>query len=239
MFCSRACFDRDTRKLVERRCTCGKLFTASKARIKLGSGNFCSMACWYAAALANPDLPGIPPKFRVLECEYCGKKVLTQSKTRQFCSRRCRACSRIGTGAKCKMLSDLEAAYVAGLFDGEGNVSLWRSCSRGRGNYAFKTHISNTNLDILYWLQELTGIGYIRMAKPAKPNHKPCGVWICYTTSAAGLLRQLLPYLKIKGRQTEIVLEFQRRSEDPTLGDDIAWREAAYQTVRALNKRGK
>jgi len=91
-------------------------------------------------------------------------------------------------------LSETEKAYIAGLIDGEGTIGV----HKGKGACLTpRVQIANTNIPILTWLLEKIGTGYVHRTEyeTAFYDVKP-------------LLTATLPYLKIKKRQAELVMEF-------------------------------
>src|ERR1700677_1482106 len=69
---------------------------------------------------------------------------------------------KYGTGRACNPLSNTDAAYIAGLIDGEGTVGVtWRkptSISR-HGRFGFHVAGNMTAEVVLDWVAEATGIG--------------------------------------------------------------------------------
>ena len=91
-------------------------------------------------------------------------------------------------------LSETEKAYIAGIIDGEGCVGV----HKGKGNSLVpRVQIANTQMNLLTWLLERIGTGYIHRTE--------------YTSNyydVKPLLEATLPYLIIKKKQAELVLEF-------------------------------
>lgn len=85
---------------------------------------------------------------------------------------------------------DVKRAYIAGLFNGEGCVTV------NPTNQLFIT-ITNTNRDVLQFVANALNAGYIDK-KPVQKNQSPCYFWRCHSRHAAKVLEKLLPYLIIK-----------------------------------------
>jgi len=106
--------------------------------------------------------------------------------------------------------SELDKAYLAGFIDGEGTVTaVFRlTASSRREAVHCRLSIPNTSLEILEWIQErFGGVMHYKNSLPKKANFKKVyslywGGEKCYP-----VLRDVLPYLKIKHRQAEILLE--------------------------------
>ena len=108
---------------------------------------------------------------------------------------------------------ETDKAYIAGLFDGEGSVSILstmqknlKEFKRGR-KLTLLAYVTNTNEDILNWLNKIFGGN--KKFKASGLGKKPCFRWQVGTRTAKEFLEIIYPYLKIKKRQAEIGIEFQ------------------------------
>lgn len=102
------------------------------------------------------------------------------------------------------MLLETDKAYLACLVDSEGNISLIRYGKRPGPKPTVS--IGNTNHDILRWIQCQVGMGNIYIRKQMlSPNHKLGGAWTVSHNEAISFLRIILPYLKMKKRQAEVI----------------------------------
>lgn len=106
-------------------------------------------------------------------------------------------------------ISSVDRAYIAGFFDGEGTIGLRTSHSNDRRtpSYTLRARISNTNKDILIWIQLIVGYGHIHCCKQIK-DYKPQFEIAWSGKIASELLLQLYPYIKIKKLQAEIGIKF-------------------------------
>lgn len=114
------------------------------------------------------------------------------------------------------MITETNLAYIAGMLDGEGCISINKrkdkEYKRGHSFYA-NLRITNTYLPVLLWIQDqFGGLGSI-VEQPRKENRKRCWQWKVATNQAAAVCKMLLPYLRIKKRQAEILVEFQKLKE--------------------------
>lgn len=142
-----------------------------------------------------------------------------------------------------------DAAYLAGLIDGEGSVSVNRtrtgksakSCRRGFA-YRSSLTITMTDMAVLKWAQKTTGVGAICKKKTARAKHKPAWAWAVWSVEAADLLRELRPYLKVKRKQADNLITFQSKMRRPGSNGltDHEWefREECRVKSLQLNKRG-
>ena len=105
--------------------------------------------------------------------------------------RRSTVCSEI------RQMSTEEAAYVAGILDGEGHIRVHQA--KKRGCASLKCEIANTDLELLYHIQNLTNGGTIQLMNPARGNNRVPAYKLRYLVGETiQLLPQLLPYLVVK-----------------------------------------
>lgn len=152
------------------------------------------------------------------------------------------------------MLTEREIAYIAGIVDGEGTVRLQRHPGSASGRYYYPVvRVNNTHQGLMEWLQETypsTKLHYSVLPPPRKPRWEI--VWI--GKPALRLLRIILPHLIVKRRQAEVVLGIEtiNRGAAIALNDKrvfdagcrippwlVVLREAAFDEISALNKRGQ
>lgn len=140
-----------------------------------------------------------------------------------------------------RILSIAEAAYCAGLMDGEGTMGIK---SRGPDYYAVFCNITNTNLAVLSWLIQTTGIGLIApQGKPKKTNHKQGFMWYLGVDDVTGFLEALLPYLIIKEEQALLLVRFIKSTRSPRFNNPLTMDERIekkfiYDRLAELNKKG-
>lgn len=155
---------------------------------------YCSSACYTKSRIGKPR-----PSTRRREqktCVVCGTQFETggrAGKRTLFCSRTCQSFARVRV-AKVNQMSDTDAAYLAGLMDGEGSVTMAMKRQR---RTTWRISIANTDFDLLAWCKEVTGCGSIIRKPLSNPNHKDSGGWQCYSWNARDIMKQILPYMKI------------------------------------------
>lgn len=91
-------------------------------------------------------------------------------------------------------LSETDAAYMAGIFDGEGCINY-----RDSGRYQEKASIQvrMTNKEVLTWIADKSGLGNCTQQKTL-PSGKECFQWSTSGWGAALLLLQLDKYIIVK-----------------------------------------
>ncbi len=103
-------------------------------------------------------------------------------------------------------LSPTDTAYIAGLIDGEGTVTL---CRKHRNeNHQLAISISNTEIELLDYVLDAVGAGKITRKRTAKQHHTPSYCYAIYNRQALDLLKQILPFLKTyKLKRAQLILE--------------------------------
>jgi hypothetical protein len=106
---------------------------------------------------------------------------------------------------KVNPLSDIDAAYIAGLIDGEGTVSLLRK--HKKDNRQVVVSISNTDRPLINYLLEAIGAGKATGKRTYSDGHTPSFTYAITNRHALDLLRQVAPHLRTyKARRTELLL---------------------------------
>jgi len=91
-------------------------------------------------------------------------------------------------------LNDVDAAYIAGLIDGEGTVTLTRK--HRNENRQLAVTVSNTDSDLLEYLLDTVGAGKITGKRTARTHHTPSFTYALYNRQALSLLQQVTPFLR-------------------------------------------
>lgn len=119
-------------------------------------------------------------------------------------------------------MTDVEIAWVSGIFEGEGCISIRK---RGRGRdfnldkgikYEISLNVSMTDKDVVDSLQEKTGAGTVRpinsKALVSRGNKQLYRWTVSKRYDCIELLHYMLPYLH--SRRTEKALEALERAEE-------------------------
>lgn len=108
-----------------------------------------------------------------------------------------------------------EIAYSAGLFDGEGSVSLaTRSAKRTEDGLPYKSpalylQLSSTDTELIKWLKDTWQMGSVFIGyRPSRPNHRTAHTWRLSRTDAETFLNAVLPYLRTKRQQALLAIEY-------------------------------
>lgn len=151
-----------------------------------------------------------------------------------------------------------EAAWLAGFLDGEGSFQIWHvSSKRDRHVRSTSVGISVSQAaprdDILRELAARHG-GSVSSHGTERRNakHNASFRWLLTGPRAADLCRAMLPYLRLKRRQAELVIEHQATKAPSHVGarrgrpraelrvppEIMARRDAQMAELRTLNARG-
>ena len=127
-------------------------------------------------------------------------------------------------------LSDL--AYCAGVFDGEGCVTLTKD---GDSNYRLRLKITSTDYSVLTWLQDHFG-GSINLSRKETDNNKESWDWYCKTEDQVVFLFGILPYTIIKRAQIIEALNyhFEKQNGGKLTEDEFALRERYYMKLKSM-----
>ena len=163
---------------------------------------------------------------------------------------------RLGNGGKshggrCVMLTETEKAYLAGVVDADGCITIICSKSGISPSHTLLVSISQANQPFLErWCQKAE-LGGVYRSKKAGDNeglpftrHRDQYLWNISAGKAEGFLIDLLPYLDIKKPQAELALRFRKiKKAETTVATArlsvaaIERREQCKQEIMALNKR--
>jgi len=98
------------------------------------------------------------------------------------------------------------AAYIAGLVDADGTITLTRKHINENRHPVIS--ISNTDRCLLKYVIENVGAGKITAKRTVSKNHTPSYVFAIYNRQAMNLIRQLKPYLRTyKAARAELILD--------------------------------
>ena len=104
-----------------------------------------------------------------------------------------------------RILSEAESAYLAGIIDGEGTVTLSRRNKNDQRQLVVA--ISSTDNSLLMYLSEIVGAGKITNKRMHSPNHSPAYTYQLSNRQALSVLEQVAPFLRTYKRdRARIVL---------------------------------
>ena len=132
-------------------------------------------------------------------------------------------------------------AYVAGILDGEGDISIIRHKRPNATVYHWELIVAVSNTK--WWLPQFLKMqfgGYLDF-KEHQGNCKPSCRWTITAHQASVFLERILPYLQLKKQHAELAIAFQQRrgkiGAHLTSGQRVL-DEADYIVMKTWNKRG-
>lgn len=137
----------------------------------------------------------------------------------------------------------LSLEYVAGLFDGEGCISIYRvehPKDHQRAKYQLQVAIVMREGWLLEQIQRQWGGSLRREDRSHLPNQAPVTRWRLGDRLATEFLRTLEPHLRAKREQAFIALHFRAHTGNDKRHDPacITIREDCYWVMRYANRRG-
>lgn len=187
---------------VQCRCkTCGKEYAVPEWQD--WGRDFCGRPCYFEHRRKNPVRNFVEPETKI--CPSCGTAFLVRGKGRRparaiHCSRVCAGTGRVRT-SPARIMDPIEAAWLAGVFDGEGNIAHPR-----KGRPGVRLTVNNTCEPFVQRILEVVATGSIFYRPSKNPRHSDQWVWQCHAENARILLRQMLPWLIVKREKAEEVL---------------------------------
>ncbi len=147
-------------------------------------------------------------------------------------------------------MKKIDLAYLAGILDGEGKISIVTNNSgkyrngKRRKRMQLLVFITNSNEWLINWVFFNFG-GTIYKPKKKQSFYKQIYVWQISSAKALGFLKLILPYLKIKKPQAELAIKFQEKKSNNFglhrhLSDEqMAVEEAEHILMKTYNDRTK
>ena len=108
--------------------------------------------------------------------------------------------------------SDVEIAWFAGFFDGEGCIHIaFKKTNPNCLRKSFQLHISvsSTHIPTINKVKTMWNFGSVCIIATKNRQYKPYAYWRTVSVKAASVLRLCLPYLSVKKEEAEIAIAFQ------------------------------
>ncbi len=101
-------------------------------------------------------------------------------------------------------MEEVEKAYLAGIVDGEGTVTLTKFHKNETPTP--NVSVANNNLELLKWIKIRLG-GSIISKRNRKPHHNASYAWSIKQDRAIRLLNEIKQYLIIKKPQADLITQ--------------------------------
>lgn len=112
---------------------------------------------------------------------------------------------RVGKDIEVSNLSEVDAAYIAGLLDGEGYIAVVKHSRKDRPPvYEGCVRVEMTARGPVDFVADLCGVNVLERELRTGRTAYRC---VLHINRAASLLKQVLPHLKVKQDQARLVLE--------------------------------
>ena len=141
-------------------------------------------------------------------------------------------------------IPDVELAYLAGFFDGEGSIMILAQTGacRGPGRYRLVLAVSNT-VDHSVVRYVLAFGGTVIPVKAKNVRSKSSFRWMITSVGAEKALTGMLPFLRVKKEQATVALEFRklfrRRVRGAKLNSsEVEQRNKFVHRIKLLNAKG-
>lgn len=99
-----------------------------------------------------------------------------------------------------------DLAWAAGIVEGEGCITLYKSRTNSGMAYVMKITVVNTSLPMLKELLHIFKRGYIGVRRLRSARHKQTWHWEVTTKNAEAVLLALQPYIRTKREQCRLAL---------------------------------
>jgi hypothetical protein len=112
-------------------------------------------------------------------------------------------------------VNEIDIAYIAGLFDGEGSVSYYQRKEKRKGKkkaynfWVIRCELSMTDQYVVEWMHKVLGVGTVIKRLPTKSwiGKKTQWRWRCCHRDALSFAKLIWPYTQVKLHKIEQILD--------------------------------
>lgn len=144
------------------------------------------------------------------------------------------------TKSKANKLKKLDAAYLAGIIDGEGSIMLWRR--KKTKSFTVVVVVGNTHFGLIHHIKTITGTGYKQKVIYKFGNRKPQLHWRISNVDAVDILNQIMQYMVVKFKQAKYAVfayeKYLRNGCFRLKGRDLQNVIMLAGEIKKLNKKG-
>ena len=140
------------------------------------------------------------------------------------------------------MLTAEKLAYVAGIIDGEGHISIRRSMPANASKqkrlspaYEIMVGITNTSPKLIEFLKDEFGGTVTLMNQDRPEHHKPCFRWGLSSNQAIRFIEAIAPFLLVKKERAELVLAYSRIKPEYDRTNE-GYRIVSEETIKAKDE---
>jgi hypothetical protein len=143
-------------------------------------------------------------------------------------------------------MTDLELAYFAGLFDGEGCVQIaHHKPQRGKKTeqHTLRCAVNMVNKKCVSNFLLFGGSMCQKTRDRGNPKWQPQWTWSISSNQALRFLKTLLPFIQLKRQQFELAIEFQKRRShtqkvNRVSAEELAQRNYYWTKLKELKRCG-
>ena len=215
-------------------CNCGNTAIVSGRSLRIGATRSCGCLVSEVARQpkANPPLSDLRNLSTEILCEKYNISCTTVWRYRDKAD-----VKAYRPPDAISLTSETDKAYLAGLIDADGYITIKTT----RRTVYPEVGIAQTKFEALEWLADKFDANVSRHTRRREGRsgyHKMQMIVRFHGSRAQLLCKTILPYLKIKKRQAEIILRFPCDARDKGLSDEInAIRFELQSEIHKLNQR--
>lgn len=113
-------------------------------------------------------------------------------------------------------MRELDLAWLAGIIDGEGSIFIMKQKRLDRErdtNYILRISVDSTDPYMAVECFKIAGGVKLQQSSDKRPNCSDRLKWQVNGKNASKLLKELLPYLRVKFDQAKLAIEFQETTK--------------------------
>lgn len=131
------------------------------------------------------------------------------------------------------MAEQITLAYLAGMIDGDGYISIVRSVRGGKEYFGAQIGIAGTRPEPHQLAASIWG-GAVSRYEPVNPKHRPQYQWSRQGKVAAAVITAIEPYLLIKRDHAALALELHEHAQDVRAEDAFPWFGPDYDPITRM-----
>ena len=116
------------------------------------------------------------------------------------------------------MVDDVILAYLAGIMDADGYISIQRTFSNPKYplsySYCEWVGCGQISQEAISLFHNIWG-GSLILRKPQKSGHRPLYYWLVTNKKAARVVTDLYPFLRVKRDQADLIIQLRKSKNLP------------------------
>lgn len=132
-------------------------------------------------------------------------------------------------------IKETTLAYLAGMIDGDGYISITRSVRKGKEYFGAQVGIAGTRKEPHDLASSIWG-GKVSMYTPSNENHRPQYQWSRVGASAVIVIEAIYTYLLIKKEHADLALELHDLVLNASTNDPFPWHGSDYNALQEMRK---